>query len=348
MNAFRLVRSTPVLLPFLCFAAFAAQKQTPAPPPQTARQALLEMLTKGPEAVTKHLTVDVQEFLKQPENLQSKMTVGLFSSFKNQPGELQPFESGPVLLAITEPDRHQKTEFRLENDDLNGDQDVLQLSLHVLRDGQEQHEIWSSLLSHFTVTMIRQQGIWRLSNLGVGIDVPLGDPEFLKSLDAASNRFDGIGMVGGGMAVGVPNTHQLGSAAPSGNEAHETANTTVRPADLPPELVVSFLAAAEGAFAREHAEQGFTCSLPDLAQITVAFGVDPEISAGTYKGYRVNLIGCVGKPAGSFQITLEPVSPAAGSKAYCVDATQNVRYSEDGRGATCLSAGVAEQTAQEE
>jgi hypothetical protein len=67
--------------------------------------------------------------------------------------------------------------------------------------------------------------------------------------------------------------------------------------------------------------------------------IDPQVNNGVYNGYRFSLTGCQGRPAGSFQILAEPAVVAPNAKAYCVDATQNLRASEDGRGATCLAMG---------
>jgi len=51
----------------LLFASFAsavlfAQTHAPAPPPQTAREALVEMISGGEKGLSKHLTVEVQSF----------------------------------------------------------------------------------------------------------------------------------------------------------------------------------------------------------------------------------------------------------------------------------------------
>lgn len=106
------------------------------------------------------------------------------------------------------------------------------------------------------------------------------------------------------------------------------------------------LGLAESSFAREHADAGFTCSLGELAGAAKEVGL--EQTSGISNGYKISLTGCQGKPAGSFQITLEPVSPGAGGKAYCLDATQNVRISDDGRGETCLISGRPENNVQNE
>ena len=54
----------------LIFAAISCssligQRPAPAPPPQSARQALIEMITGGQKAIGKHLTVEVQQLLEK-------------------------------------------------------------------------------------------------------------------------------------------------------------------------------------------------------------------------------------------------------------------------------------------
>lgn len=339
MNAIR--RVALLLLLVLTFTVFlSAQKQALAPPPQSSRQALLEMMNGGQNGVMKHLTVEVQQLLKQPGNQQALLMLGMFDSIKSQSGgELQTFETGPVLLAVNEPNQHQKFEVHVENDDLNGDQNTLELSLHLLRDGQEQQDEWGYLSSRIKVTMNRQQEIWRLSNVGVGLEIPLGDPEFLKKTFLKSLNSEGATGVG----VVAPSASGMASATVGASEVvvHPETTATFQATELPPSSLATMLGVVETVFARQHPETGFTCSLPDLAETGKGFNVDPQVSTGIYKGYRISLSGCQGKPAGSFQISLEPVS-GGGGKAYCIDATQNVRASDDGRGATCLTSGKLE------
>ncbi|HLJ29686.1 MAG TPA: hypothetical protein VKY85_23465 [Candidatus Angelobacter sp.] len=329
-----IIRSGISILCFLFIspAFLAAQRQPPAPP-QTPRQALVEMINGGGKGVTKHLTVEVQQLLSKPENKQAAMTMGMFESITSQAGpDIQVFETGPVLLSVKDPNQHRKFELNVNNDDMSGDEDTLELSFHMFQDGQEQEEDWSMFLSHITVTMNRQQDIWRLNKVALGVEFPVGDPEFLKKTLLKSM---GGGVAGGGMVGG-----KIGVAPPS---AHTELKTTELEGmmELPPSQLLTMLAFAEGSFARQHADVGFTCSLADLTQ-GGDFGLDRQISGGIYKGYKVNLTGCQGKPAGSFQITIEPVSPGSGGKAYCIDATQNVRASDDGRAATCIAAGTPE------
>lgn len=310
-----------LLLVFAVLSSAQQQQQAPPAPPQSPRQALIEMAGGGDEkAVLKHLTVEVQQLLRQPENKQALLSLAAGGSFSSL--GFQFFESGPVLVSFNQPSDHSKIEVQVNNDDMSGDQDTLDLSVHSFRDGVEQDEEWQTFLSHFTVTMVRQEGIWRLSKIGLVVDLAVGDAEFLKK--TYLKQMAGTGMVGG--RVGVANVTQEGTGG------------TVQHPDMPPNQVAMMLGFAEQSFARQHADVGFTCSLPELMEGASAYGLDPQIANGSYKTYKIALTGCQGKPAGSFQITLEPMPGKAG-KAYCTDATQNMRVSDDGRGATCLSAG---------
>jgi hypothetical protein len=241
--------------------------------------------------------------------------------------DLQTFDSGPVLFTYTEPAKHSKYEVRVDNDDMAGDQDDVQLSIHEIRDGQEQETDFGFMSAQFTVSLKQEKGIWRVNNINVGLDLKVGSAEFFKKtfLRDEEKRATGMGLV----------------ASAGGASAKDSAPVV----NMPPEQVVLMLAFAESSYANQHPETGFTCSLTALAESTQLMGVDRQVSTGVYNGYRFNLSGCEGKPAGSFQITAEPVGATAGAKAFCTDATHNVRFSEDGKGASCLSFGKTQNEA---
>jgi hypothetical protein len=112
------------------------------PPPQTARQALLEMvLSKSPKSFEKHIPETAFEIFSKTDTglapallaqiswIQSQLTMG--------GKHLETFEAGPFLL-VTESslDNHQeRVEIAVERDDLSGDEDQIELSLHVYKDG---------------------------------------------------------------------------------------------------------------------------------------------------------------------------------------------------------------------
>ncbi len=306
---------------FLAVAAVSlsalAQRQEAPPKPQTARQALIEMVTKG--ALEKHLTTEVQEILKS-KGKKNALGLGMLNSFTLDSG-LQAFESGEVLFAYNDSAQHTNYEVHVDNDDLAGNEDSLSLSIHSFRDGKEQDNEWSFMSSHITVTMKLQQNVWRIDKVSVGAEFPVGDPKFFESAFMK-------------MASGETSVADLQAVAGRVSSTPETP----APA-MPPEQSVRMLAFAESAFARLHPDAGFTCTLSDLAQWAKMVGVDQQVTTGTSNGYHFALSGCEGKPAGSFQIIAEPLVAGKGAKAFCTDATQNLRESEDGQGSTCLATG---------
>jgi hypothetical protein len=315
------LRTTALLLVVSSSTFLFAQTQVPAAPPQTAREAIIEMLTGGEKGLTKHLTVEVQELLNKPAN---RSATSVFQAMQQQAKTgMQAFPAGSTLFVVNEPMQHKKFEVHVENDDLSSDQDILQLSFHSFRDGQEQEiggDEWGLLSSRVTVTMQKQQNVWRVNNVGVGIELPVGDPEFLKKMFSMGSEGNPTGA-----AAVLPEAH--------------TDLKTEKPIASNPEVTVTMLGIAERSFARQHPGVGFTCSLSDLSDAGKNFGLDPQLASGIYMGYKWSVSGCEGKPAGSFQVIAEPIAQGRGAIAICTDATGNLRTAEDGRGSTCLSSG---------
>ena len=103
------------------------------------------------------------------------------------------------------------------------------------------------------------------------------------------------------------------------------------------------LAYAEMRYAHVNPDLGFTCNIADLftgKDAGFSEALDPQIATGTYNGYRFAVTGCDGKPASVFHMVAEPVAAGSGSQAFCTDPTHNIRTSDDGRGSTCLAAGM--------
>jgi len=285
----------------------------PVPPMQTPRQALIEMILGGSQAINKHLTVEVQQLLAKSRK--GAMFMAPFESLKGELGpHVQSFETGDVLLVLNDPSKHEKLEVRVDNDDLSGDEDTLTLSPHVVRENSDQpQEDWEAFLSNFNVNLKRQDGIWRLNKIGVALEMKVGDADVIKNTflkDETAKR------------ASAPTTAQDDSKPD--------------PPSMNPQQLITSLGYMEFSFARQHPDQGFTCSLPDL---TASMGQELQLPGGSYQGYKVSLGGCQGHPAGSYQIALEPLVQGGGMKAFCSDATHNVRVADDGRGSTCLAFG---------
>ena len=309
-----LLRTAALLLVFFASTFLSAQREA-AQPPQTPRQALIEMVTGGQQGAMKHLTVEMQQSLQGDSKKDAASELAAFDQIKAASSEFQVFESGQVLLSMNDPKSHEKYEVHVDSDDLSGDTDNIDISLHQFRDGIEQDIPYAMMLSRFTVGMKRQANIWRLNDISINIKVPVGDPKLLKKIG------NGVpGMVGG----------KIGGGADAKPEKLR---------DLSPKQTIELLGMTEAMFARSHPEVGFTCTLADLAKPNL-LNADPRIFRGeTYRGYKFSLSGCTDKPSGSFHLVAEPVSPATRAKAYCTDATNNIRSSDDGLGSSCLASG---------
>jgi hypothetical protein len=320
-----------VVIPAFCVSTLA-QPQNPPPKLQTARQALIEMITKGGDAIQKHLTIEVQDLLKSRGK--ANPLGAYMAAFKAESGT-ETFDSGDILLAYSDPTKKVKYELHVDGDDLAGDEETLLLSIHTFSEGKEQEEMWGLLGSHFTVSMLLQQNVWRLNKISIGAEFPLGDPNFIqKALLSTGSALTTSG------APYTPGT-QTELRVESASAQHESP-------PMAPSQVVTVLGYAESYFARFHPETGFTCSLSDLTDASTMMGIDQQVASGVYNGYRFALSGCEGKPAGSFQISAEPLVPKTGMKAFCTDATQNLRTEETGRAAACLASGKVENNQTDE
>jgi len=311
-------------LAFLASAALCAQ-QAQAPPPQTPRQALIEMISGGQEGAMKHLTVEMQKSLQGDGKSNAAAQLAAFDQIKAASADLQVFETGQVLLSANDPKSNEKFEVHVDSDDLSGGTDNMDISFHQFRDGVEQDVPYAAMLSRFTVGMKRQANVWRLNEISINIKVPVGDPKLLEKFGNGMP-----GMIGGKIGAGADGKPD-------------------KPRDMAPREAIQMLGMTESMFARTHPEIGFTCTLADLAKPNL-LNLDPRIFSGEpYHGYKFSLSGCQDKPSGSFHLVAEPVSPAAGAKAFCTDATNNVRSSADGLGSSCITSGkLASFSADEE
>jgi hypothetical protein len=328
----RLIAIFAVLSSFT--VAYAIQQPARPKPPQTPRQALIEIITGGGKAVQKHITVEIQQMIseaskkKDPSDKTAAETLMMFQQFLTMPSlagqkDLQTFDSGPVLLSFV-PGEKQKLEVHLEADDLSGDLDTLQLSIHWLKDGQELNIPFMPII---VVGLKHQENIWRLNEIGGNAKLVVGDPRFFADL------------------VKFQQSEEQDSQQRQKPKAE--AAEKPEPPKLPTSSVVSMLAYAEMRYARVNPDVGFTCNIADLftgKDAGFSEVLDPQIATGTYNGYRFTVTGCDGKPASVFHMVAEPLSMGSGSQAFCTDPTHNIRTSDDGRGGTCLASGTIMKT----
>ena len=272
----------------------------------------------------KHLTVEMQKSLEAEGKNNAASPLTAFDQIKSASSDFQVFETGQVLLSASDPKSNEKCEVHVDSDDLSGDTDNMDISFHQFHDGVEQDIPYAAMLARLTVGMKRQANVWRLNEISVNIKVPVGDPKLLEKFGNGMP-----GMVGG----------KIGGRADSKQE---------KPREMSPREAIMMMGFAESSFATTHPETGFTCTLSDLAKPNLLY-LDPRIFRGElYQGYKFSLSGCQDKPSGSFHVVAEPASPAAGSKAFCTDATHNVRSSADGLGSSCIASGKLASSSTEE
>jgi len=313
------------------FVLAAGQKPEAPPAPQTARQALVEMIKGGPSGWNKHLTVELKQKIAEQSKAKNRDSAYIimasaspFMSLLPQKGA-EVFSEGPVLVSVQEPNSGEKVEVRVDGDEPRGDQEDIQISIHLFRNGEELN---IPFLSSITIGLKKQKDIWRLNEISAPVKLTIGDPKFFEDLEGWKD-------------------------SPAKQEQPSEAVPPVREERPQMEIaqVMTYLAFAESTYAQGHPDAGFTCSLADLVESlgeTSGLGrlLDPGISSGSYNGYRFSITGCGSRPSETFHIVAEPDHTGPATTAFCVNSTHVVRLSDDGRGSTCLASGVVTRRPQ--
>jgi len=322
------------VLALLFTSLLAGPSASAQPAPQTARQALLEMLfSKTPGSFEKHLPQATRAaFQKADTPSVASMVLGfsaLASQLNTNGQQLQTFEAGPTLLLVENTQVHSKFEIRVERDDLQGDEDDIELSFHGYKDGEPQT---AGAKFRLTMTMKQEAGSWRLNDISMTVGVSLTDPEFLKSMTAKIKP--NITTTSGGIpASGTPQLTAMNAMSAS-NESAAIGG-------------VRTLNTAEVSYAATFPEHGFTCTLSDLGGMGSGGGptehqamlIEPRLANGRKNGYVFALTGCDGFPASRYSVTAMPADPSSGTRAFCSDESAVIRFSADGTAAACLTFG---------
>src|SRR6185312_3261716 len=175
------------LLPLLLSSSVIAQ--TPEAP-QTARQALIEMFFgTAPNHLEKHLSDSTRNTFKRMSGGGGMSMLDEFSMFANMTKaggvKFETFDTGPTLLQAEEADQNQKTEITVEADNLSGDEDEIELTLHITKEGNDQP---LPFIPRFTFIMKTEADVWRLNEIRAEVRVPLADPDFLKNIERQNGK----------------------------------------------------------------------------------------------------------------------------------------------------------------
>ena len=275
------------------------------PPPQTARQALIEMFF-GTSAnhLEKHLPDVTRKTFKRMDsgnglNYLSELSM-LASQVKAGGAGLQTFDTGPTLLTAEQPGQEaEKMEITVERDELIGDEDQIELGLRMTRNGREDNTL--PVIPRFTFIMKTEAEVWRLNEISVTVRLPLADPGFLKGLED--------------------------------RQRSQNEQMTI--------YAVHEVTVAEKGYQAAHG--GFACTLAALGnpgknpqQGSVLY--DPQLASGKRNGYVFAISGCDGS---RYKIVAEPALSDSGGRALCSDESGAIRAAADGK--TCLAKGESAQ-----
>ena len=298
------------LIAVLTVASLASPGAQVQAPLQTARQALLEMLlAKSPDAFEKHLPEAARKTLLRGGDTPQTPLLRELSSFRSgilgSDEQLETFDSGPILLTVDEKRAQRKTEILVERDDLVGDGDEIELSFHPYVDGKPEP---LPVRPRIILSLQQEKEVWKLYEVTVAMHAPLADADFLKDLQRSQNPASESSAVGS----------------------------------------LRTLLTAEISYSATFPERGFTCNLSELGGDGAerepdqqhAMLIDDALASGKRGGYVFSISGCEGSPATRILITAVPAEPDLELRAFCSDESAAIRYSPDGKAATCLRQGA--------
>jgi hypothetical protein len=269
----------------------------------------------NPNHLEKHLPEIAKKAMQQlnvPGSPNVISEISMISAQARASGSnFETFETGPVLLVSEELQTQQKFEVAVEQDNLVGEENQIDLSFHMYRKGRQET---IPVIPRLTFLMKTETGIWRLNEIALSVRMPLADPDFLKGLVKDLKK------------------KQQGS-----NET--MAGISLR-------TIIS----SETKFNAEHSERGYTCSLSELSKGGAVEApenrgavVDAELATGKKNGYILVLTGC---DRLHYKMAAEPASAAAGQRAFCADESGEIKFASDGKATTCFSRGKSMNEAE--
>ena len=300
-----------------------------APAPQTARQALLEMFfSQTPGTLEKHLPEVTRAALKKAQAGSSASLLSAFTGFTSamqaRGQQWQTYEAGPTLVSFEDSSQHTKLEIMVERDDLQGEEDQIEISFHASKDGETQNGF---MKPHFTFTMRQEEGIWRLNEIKVALNLSLTDPDLLKAMTTPLRP-----TLSSDNSSSQPATANW-SAVRAGNEASAVS-------------ALRTLAIAQTNYATLYPVRGYTCTLSDLGGMGgtdrnehQAMLIDPRLASGKKNDYRFSLSGCDANPSSKYSVTATPAESGMGMRSFCSDQSGVIRVASDPTPASCLSSG---------
>ena len=152
--------------------------------PQSARQALIEMFTgKGEDDFTKHLPSEaLATLVRKGQTPDASLLVrvsGAVRGLSMEGEKVETFDDGPNILISETASAHERLEVAVEHDSLSADDDEIELSVHLYKNGEPE---LLPVIPQLIFTLKQEKEIWRVTEVTVSAHVPLEDPDYLKGL----------------------------------------------------------------------------------------------------------------------------------------------------------------------
>ncbi len=302
--------------------------------PQTARQALMEMLfskTKG--TFWKHLPEVTRTALEKSGTVAAfRQYSAMMTEVQTQTQNVQMFETGPVMLSGQAPKTGNKYEMIVEHDTLRGERDDIEISFRTYRDGQQQR---TPFMPNVTFSMKKESELWTLNEISITIHLPLADPDMLKAI---TDQMRWKPELHAQAVLGGPSTD---SARPVLTAAGMVANSDAQIITAMRTIVM-----AENTYASTYPNVGYTCTLSSLDGFgasepgpSQAMLISSSLAGGRKYGYVFTLSGCTGVPAGKFLLTAVPNESGLGRKVFCADGSGVIRSSDEANAVSCIATG---------
>ena len=197
-----MARSTFAALLLFSSLSFS-QNSKPTDPPQTPRQALLEVIIAKnysialqrhlPEATKKYWSGHSKDitWALGPAVLETgSRDIGVAMGTSQPNPNFETFAAGPILARVTDPRTEAVDEVRIDNEDFSNDEDTMQLSFNV-NEQYAEHAVPGHPPS-LRISMKLEGGVWRFEEIDVTSKLPLGDPTYVMEsvrADAEAAQF---------------------------------------------------------------------------------------------------------------------------------------------------------------
>ena len=283
-------------------ASLPATGQNASPPPQSGRQALIEMFTgKDEDDFTKHLpSAALAALARKGQSSEASLLFrvsGTVREIAREGEKVETFDEGPNILTSETTSTHERLEVAVEHDSLSAEDDEIELSVHLYKNGEPEV---LPVIPQLTFILKLEKDIWRVTEVTLAAHVPLEDPDYLKGLRKQQDEMDE-------------------------SAAQSRVNT---------------IAQAEINYVATHRDEGYFCMFQALNQNPEGQANANAAPANEESnGYRFSLTGCTTKPATRYRLRAVPIDADAEIKAFCVDESGTVKSIAAADSSKCFTQG---------